>query len=242
MTAQFHQPKIEPLGDSAVTVTFGDAIDETIHQAVCRFFQTVEQSPFPWMIEAVPTYTGVAIHYHPVNVKSGDCFPFIQVKKEVEQRLNQMAHDLFDEQKERIVEIPVCYGGKYGPDLGAVADYHHISIDKVIKIHAERQYRVYMIGFAPGFPYLGGLSSRLATPRKQTPRVKIPQGSVGIAGEQTGVYPMESPGGWQLIGRTPIKLFRPEHGEPSLLKTGDLVQFVPIDKETFEAWAKDDRM
>jgi inhibitor of KinA len=131
------------------------------------------------------------------------------------------------------VDIPVCYGGDFGPDLDAVSSHTGLSTEEVVAIHGEPDYLVYMIGFAPGFPYLGGMSERLASPRRESPRAKIPPGSVGIAGSQTGVYPIETPGGWQLIGRTPLRLFRPERDEPSLLRTGDRVRFQAIDRAEY---------
>lgn len=136
----------------------------------------------------------------------------------------------------RTVVIPVCYGGEFGPDLEEVARFHGMTEDEVIAIHAQGRYRVYMIGFAPGFAYLGGLSPEIATPRRATPRTHVPAGSVGIAGNQTGVYPLATPGGWQIIGRTPLALFRPHHEEPSLLRAGDIVQFCPITEEQYRMW------
>jgi inhibitor of KinA len=139
------------------------------------------------------------------------------------------------ESKQRFVEIPVCYGGEYGPDLEAVAEYHHLSTSEVVEIHSKEEYLVYMIGFAPGFPYLGGMSEEIATPRRHSPRLSIPEGSVGIAGMQTGVYPISTPGGWQLIGRTPLELFCPNENPPTLLQSGDIVKFVPISLEEYQA-------
>ena len=136
----------------------------------------------------------------------------------------------------RVVEIPVCYGGELGPDLEYVAEYNHLTVDEVIDIHVSNQCLVYMIGFAPGFPYLGGMSERIATPRRPSPRAAIPAGSVGIAGLQTGVYPITTPGGWQLIGRTPLALFRPYDVTPSLLQAGDLIQFRSISPQKFEEY------
>ena len=130
----------------------------------------------------------------------------------------------------------MCYGGEYGPDLEEVARHNGLSVDEVIALHSGGEYLVYMIGFAPGFPYLGGMSERIAMPRRSSPRAQIPVGSVGIAGMQTGVYPIETPGGWQLIGRTPLALFRPEENPPSLLQAGNKVRFRPISADEFAAW------
>lgn len=136
----------------------------------------------------------------------------------------------------RKVTIPVCYGGDYGPDLAFVAQYNNLSEREVIHLHSSGTYPVYMIGFAPGFPYLGGLPKQLNAPRRPSPRASIPAGSVGIAGSQTGVYPISTPGGWQLIGRTPIKLFQPERKEPSVLSAGDIVVFKPITDNEFDEY------
>lgn len=150
----------------------------------------------------------------------------LQSKLENEQTEKELDH--------RTVSIPVCYGGEYGPDLEYVARHHNLTPEEVISIHSEGEYLAYMIGFAPGFPFLGGLSEKIATPRRSSPRTSIPAGSVGIAGMQTGVYPISTPGGWQLIGQTPIKLFLPEQNPPSLLQAGDIVKFEPISKEEYQ--------
>ena len=139
----------------------------------------------------------------------------------------------------RTVRIPVCYGGELGPDLGEVAAFHRLSPQQVIDIHTGGEYLVYMIGFAPGFPYVGGMSNKIATPRRKMPRLAIPAGSVGIAGEQTGVYPLETPGGWQLIGRTPLSLFNPQaKSAPSLLQAGDRIEFYAISRQEYESYGK----
>lgn len=135
----------------------------------------------------------------------------------------------------RNIHIPVCYGGAYGPDLEDVAAFHHMTEDDVIRIHTEPEYLVYMLGFCPGFPYMGGMDPRIATPRRQSPRLSIPAGSIGIAGEQTGGYPISTPGGWQLIGRTPVPMFRPwDETEPTLLQAGDHVHFYAVSEEEFQ--------
>lgn len=135
--------------------------------------------------------------------------------------------------KKFIVEIPVLYGGEYGPDIENIATHNNLSIEEVIKIHTSGEYLVYMLGFTPGFPYLGGMDKRIATPRLKTPRTKIPGGSVGIAGEQTGVYPIESPGGWQLLGRTPLNFFDPNNEKPFLINAGEYIKFVQISEEEY---------
>ncbi|HHY76979.1 MAG TPA: 5-oxoprolinase subunit PxpB, partial [Clostridiales bacterium] len=143
-----------------------------------------------------------------------------------------------DSEPAKVVEIPTIYGGEYGPDIEFVAQHNNLTVDEVIEIHSSRNYLIYMLGFTPGFPYLGGMSEKIETPRLKTPRTKIPAGSVGIAGKQTGIYPIDSPGGWQLIGRTPVKLYDPLADPPVLLNAGDYVRFVPIDEKEYKSILK----
>jgi inhibitor of KinA len=231
---------ISPLGDSALVITFGDSIQYDIHKQIKTCKDSIELNPFPGFVECVPAFTNLTIFYNPPEVvaaagkkqKKEFVSPFevvssiIQSKLENEQTEKELNH--------RTVSIPVCYGGEYGPDLEYVARHHNITPEEVISIHSEGEYLAYMIGFAPGFPFLGGLSEKIATPRRPSPRTSIPAGSVGIAGMQTGVYPISTPGGWQLIGQTPIKLFLPEQNPPSLLQAGDIVKFKPISKEEYQ--------
>ena len=157
---------------------------------------------------------------------------FAGAKVELQTTLLNLRDESLKDQ--RTVEIPVCYGGDYGPDLEFVAQHNSLTEEKVVAIHSAADYLVYMIGFAPGFPYLGGMSEQIAAPRRESPRLQIPAGSVGIAGAQTGVYPIETPGGWQLIGRTPLELFRPTEDPPTRLRAGDIVRFRPITSEEFD--------
>ncbi|MQR88781.1 5-oxoprolinase subunit PxpB [Bacillus megaterium] len=231
---------ISPLGDSALVITFGDSIQYDIHKQIKTCKDSIELNPFPGFVECVPAFTNLTIFYNPLEVvaavkkkeKKEFVSPFevvssiIQRKLENEQTEKELNH--------RTVSIPVCYGGEYGPDLEYVARHHNLTTEEVISIHSEGEYLAYMIGFAPGFPFLGGLSERIATPRRPSPRTSIPAGSVGIAGMQTGVYPISTPGGWQLIGQTPVKLFLPEQNPPSLLQAGDIVKFEPISKEEYQ--------
>lgn len=220
--------RIRPLGDCALIIECGTSISPENHEKVQQVLQTLSKLSHPAVIEFMPTYTSVAVYYDPFQIS----FDFLRV--EIEKQLEFMA----DHEKpcSRMIEIPVCYGEEFGPDLSYVAQYHGLSEEEVIHLHSQQEYLVYMIGFVPGFPYLGGLPKQLATPRKTTPRLKVPAGSVGIAGEQTGIYPQDSPGGWQIIGRTPLSLFSPEANPPSLLVAGDRIRFVPITKEEFLQW------
>jgi inhibitor of KinA len=233
------QMNIVPFGDRAVRVTFGDRIDPAIQAEITRFMHVLDRRPFPGFSEYVPAYTNLAVYYDPLVVlkKSGGGRITAQARVTafLSRLYDECKNEGGDSGKRHVVHIPVCYGGKYGPDLEKVATYHHLRTAEVINKHSQPQYLVYMLGFAPGFPFLGGLPEELATPRRAEPRLKIPAGSVGIAGKQTGAYPLESPGGWQLIGRTPLSLFIPQKDPPTLLTAGDLVSFDPISEDTFRS-------
>lgn len=228
---------LEPLNEQAIMIVFGKEISEaTLNkiQAVASFLET---NPFPWLIEYVPAFTTITIYYDPIKVlsiSSAGKLPYDFVYEQIDNSIKGIT--LTEENKARVVSIPVCYGDQYGPDLEFVAKYNHLTSEEVIEIHSGSEYTVYMIGFSPGFPYLGGLSNKIYTPRKCSPRQRIPAGSVGIAGKQTGVYPIETPGGWQIIGQTPITLFQPNSSPPSLLQTGDKIKFFPISHEEFSCW------
>jgi inhibitor of KinA len=236
MAAEF---EIMPLGDGALLVEFGTSISPRIHKKVKSLTNYLDKNSFPGMIEYVAAFTSVTVFYDPVTILQST-----NEKKEnktageiVDRLLREIIGKLdgTDHTVSRVVEIPVCYGGEFGPDLEFVARHNKLSPEKVIEIHTGGEYLVYMIGFAPGFPYLGGMSERIATPRRQSPRTSIPAGSVGIAGMQTGAYPISTPGGWQLIGRTPTALFRPQENPPSLLNAGDTVKFYSISNEEYQA-------
>lgn len=223
-----------PLGDAGIVLKLGDVIDEQTRQKVMAISAYLEQQPLPGMSEYVPGYTTVTIYYDPLAWRDplGQELAYDRFQAALENQLRQLSFSAASEQ--RVVDIPVCYGGQYGPDLQEVSEYHGLTQEEVIQIHSGQAYIVHMIGFAPAFPYLGGLDKRIATPRRSTPRTAIAPGSVGIGGAQTGVYPLESPGGWQIIGRTPERLFRPEEHPPSLLRAGDRVRFVPISAAEYE--------
>lgn len=213
-----------PCGDRAVTVEWGSTIDEHINRQVHAFARKVEALSHPAITEVVPTYRSATVHYRPEVLSY----------EELNQLLAPLAQGSAEEAEELpVVEIPVCYGGEYGPDLLEVAQHCSLTPEEVIARHTAPTYRIYMLGFTPGFPYLGGMDPSIAAPRRKEPRIQIPAGSVGIAGEQTGVYPIVSPGGWQLIGRTPLRLFDPQKEQPILLSAGAGIRFVPIDEETF---------
>lgn len=230
-------PEISPLGDRALSIRFGNEIRLDIHKRIQTVIQFLKQHPIPGVSEVVPSYTSVTLFYDPIQFyQHNETFsvsPYEHLKTIVLDKLTRIngAESAFFPR--RTVRIPVCYGGAYGPDLTVVAERNGLSVEEVIRLHSAGDYLVNMIGFTPGFPYLGGLTEALHTPRRSEPRLKIPPGSVGIADSQTGVYPLETPGGWQLIGRTPVRLFDPESHTPSLLQSGDHVQFFPISTSDF---------
>ncbi|MEF2246529.1 5-oxoprolinase subunit PxpB [Paenibacillus sp. IITD108] len=242
--------EIEPLGECAVIIRLGERIDEYVHYKVMRMSEHLEQHPFAGWIEAVPSYAAVTIHYDPFAVyKSRRAAEkqHLTIYETISKRLdyilqNSLSNENFDSHQASIkaalpVIVPVCYGGEYGPDLPFVAKHCGLTENEVIKLHAETDYLVYMIGFVPGFPYLGGMPEQLATPRRAEPRLQIPAGSVGIAGGQTGIYPYATPGGWQLIGRSPVKLFDAAKEPPSYLQAGIKLRFEPITPEQYAAIA-----
>lgn len=218
---------IYPCGDCAVTLQIGAEISEQVNREVVCALNALRKADIIGVVELVPTYTSICIHYDPVMLSY----------ETLQRTIGQIKINLSEDNQEapgRIVEIPVCYGGEYGPDLSFVAQHNGLTPEEVIKRHSEGEYLVYMLGFLPGFAYMGGMDASIACPRLESPRTKIPAGSVGIAGTQTGIYPLSSPGGWQLIGRTPLKMFA-IHGDQTqfALSAGDRVRFVPITEETY---------
>ena len=209
-------------GDSAVTVEFGDRIAPEIHDRVLAFVRAVEELHTPGVIEVVPTYRSATVYVDPTVV---DVMAFGE-------KLKRLAHSSQGTplQRGNLLEVPVVYGGEFGPDLEALAEAADLREDQVVALHASADYRVYMLGFSPGFPYLGTVPEPIAKPRLKEPRIKVPAGSVGIAESQTGIYPQESPGGWRIIGRTPLKLFDLHRPRPCLLAPGDRVRFVPMNR------------
>lgn len=225
---------ITPLGDMALQVQLGEAIDEPTHRRVQTAWRALAGAPLPGVTEVVPAYATVTVFYDPLlAVQAGapenNLFDWMTVQ--VTERLKNPPK--MEKSKGRTVEVPVCYEGDFGPDLGLVAKQAKLTPAEVIKIHGKPEYLVYLVGFAPGFPYLGGLPKQLETPRHAKPRMVVPPGSVGIGGKQTGIYPAATPGGWNLIGRTPLRLFRPAEDPPVLLRAGDRVKFRAISREEF---------
>ncbi|MBU3170024.1 5-oxoprolinase subunit PxpB [Clostridium estertheticum] len=213
-------------GDRALVVEFGDKIEEQVNSKIRSLTVAIAQEGIIGINETIPTYRSLMVIYDPIIMELDE---LISVLKSIILKMHELK--LPDA---KVIEIPTLYGGEYGPDIDFVAKHNKISIDEVIKIHTDREYLIYMIGFTPGFPYLGGMSDKIEAPRLQNPRTKIPVGSVGIAGKQTGIYPVESPGGWQLVGRTPVKLYDPCRDEPVLLNAGDYIKFVSIDENEYK--------
>jgi inhibitor of KinA len=226
--------RLFPLGDAAVVVEFGTAINPATHRAIAAFRARLARQPFVGLRELVPAFTTLTVYYDPWLASENGRYPepYERVTAHLRQLLAETQATAAAQETEA-VEIPVCYGGAFGPDLDFVAQHARLSPAEVIRLHTAPEYLVHMIGFAPGFPYLGGLDARLATPRRPQPRPLVPAGTVGIAGPQTGIYSLPTPGGWQLIGRTPLALFEVARAVPSLLRAGQKLRFVAISAEEF---------
>jgi inhibitor of KinA len=223
MTAGY---RIVPAGDSALLVEFDERIDPEVNASVIALARAIRTDPVIGVRDVVPTYRAVAIYFDPLRT-SADAL-VTRIHREAARAASPTAGPPTP------IRIPVCYGDEFGPDLPAVAAVAHATEADVIEWHTAPTYRVFMLGFVPGFAYLGIVDARIAVPRHTTPRVRVPRGSVGIAGVQTGIYPAETPGGWQLIGRTPLKPFDADRAEPFLMQAGDTVQFYAIDRAQFE--------
>ncbi|MGA3127867.1 MAG: 5-oxoprolinase subunit PxpB [Candidatus Korobacteraceae bacterium] len=216
-------------GEQALVVEFGKEIDPFVNAHVHRLARILAAEMPAHILEMVPTYRSLMVYFDPLVITRET------LQDNIAKYLPGLEAVASSSDKTRIVTIPVSYGGDFGPDLDFVANHNAMTEAEVVAIHTSIPYLVYMLGFTPGFPYLGGMSERIATPRLDLPRVKIPAGSVGIAGTQTGIYPIESPGGWRLIGRTPLKLFSPADESPFLFAAGDYLQFAAIGLDEYGA-------
>ncbi|WP_282804530.1 5-oxoprolinase subunit PxpB [Clostridium tetani] len=216
----YKETKYLTAGDKALTIEYGNEISEDISSKVRSMMVALETNKIDGIVEIVPTYRSLMVHYNPSIIGYDD---LVNKLKSLENKLDDISLP-----EPEVIEIPTVYGGEYGPDIEKVAKHNKITVEEVIKIHSSKEYLIYMLGFTPGFPYLGGMDEKIATPRLKSPRTKINKGSVGIAGSQTGIYPIDSPGGWQLIGKTPLKLYEPNREVPILLKAGNYIKFVPI--------------
>ena len=205
----------------------GSEISEQVNAQVMALDAAVQAAQLPGVVETVPTYAALLVTLDPLQTDADTLIPALR-------RLWDALPPVSSTAAGRLVEVPVCYGGDYGPDLAFVAQHAGLTEQQVIDIHCGRDYRIFMLGFLPGFPYLGGLDERLFTPRLNTPRTAILAGAVGIGGEQTGIYPIASPGGWQLIGRTPVRMYDPHRAVPILPKAGQYIHFYPIDQAEYD--------
>lgn len=233
MSEQIHY-HIYPCGDHAVTIQFGNQLSLSANVQVVALFHHLHKHPLPAVKDLIPAYNSLTLVYDILAIKK------IQPEGSAYEVISGDLHRAIDRMPPtekttgRLIRIPVCYDLSLATDLPSLADLHHLRMEEVIALHSGKTYRVYMIGFMPGFAYMGTVDEQLITPRHASPRKSVAAGSVGIAGEQTGIYPFTSPGGWQIIGRTPVTLFTPDQPDPCLLQPGDEVQFYPIDLPTFQ--------
>jgi inhibitor of KinA len=221
-----YQVRMLKAGEQGLVVEFGDAIEPGVNALVHRLAKILMLGMPEHILEVVPTYRSLMVYFDPLTISRDE------LQQKIAESLARLGTTTAEDTV-RIITIPVAYGGDFGPDLEFVASHNNLRPSEVIALHTSVPYLIYMLGFTPGFPYLGGMSERIAAPRLTTPRVRIPAGSVGIAGKQTGIYPIESPGGWQLIGRTPLTIFNPSGPTPFLFAAGDYLQFAAIDAEEF---------
>lgn len=221
-------PRLEAASDHSLLVTFGARQDPANHQCARQLFSALAASPPAGVTNLHPAYASVLVDFDPLKVEAAELAA--EVRRRLDTGLDAQPPE------PRTIEIPVCYGGSHGPDLQAVAEHCGISAGELIERHSQGKYLVCFLGFSPGFPYLGGMDPALATPRLSAPRKQVPAGSVAIGGAQTGIYPTSSPGGWRLIGRTPLRLFDPRREPPALLAMGDRVRFRPIREGEARAW------
>jgi inhibitor of KinA len=217
---------IEPLGDLAIRICFGEEISESIHKRIHQFTSMLDVSKIHGIVEWVPAYNSVAIYYHPEMISYQKLVDTVKKIYYTSTNVSPLQSIVY--------EIHVYYGGKTGEDLSFIAQYHQLREEEVIALHANKEYLIYMMGFVPGFPYLGGISQKLAVPRLDHPRPRVLAGSVGIGGNQTGIYPSEVPSGWRIIGRTPVKLFDIDNPNPILLSAGNYIKFSPIEWNEYE--------
>lgn len=211
---------LKPLGDSALLVTLGDEIDPRLNQRVHALAALIHSAPLAGIRETVPAYATLLVHYDPLQLTYSQLADWLRAQFD--------RSDPAMTRAPRLVEIPTQYGGAPGADLEAVAATRGLSPAEVIRLHSGRDYLIYMMGFTPGFPYMGKLDEAIAAPRLATPRTLVKAGTVAIAGAQTGIYPLDSPGGWNLIGWTPLKLFDPASDPPFLFAPGDTARFIPM--------------
>lgn len=225
---------ISPLGDGALVVSFGNAIAEELNRNVLQVFHRIKAASLPFVTDVVPAYASLAVYYDILSLQSKQKSAYDRMREMLLAYLQETKND--EKTTGRSIAIPVCYAKKYAFDLEELAAQKALSLGDVVQLHTAKIYRVYMVGFLPGFPYMGSVDNRIAAPRRNIPRTSVPAGSVGIAGAQTGIYSLDSPGGWNIIGRTPLKVFDATISNPVLLQSGDNVNFVSITEDEFESY------
>ena len=217
--------KILTAGDASLLIQFGNEISPEINSKITSTVKLMKEQHIEGVVDIIPAFCSLLINYDPRVISYSEITKRMKRLLKIEIKADEMV--------KKVIEIPVCYGGEYGPDLKTIAENAGLTEEEVIEIHASKDYLIYMLGFLPGFCYLGGLDERIHTPRLANPRLKINAGSVGIGGSQTGIYPVESPGGWQLMGMTPVKTYDPKREEPILLSAGEYIRFVPVSEEEY---------
>jgi inhibitor of KinA len=230
---------VYPISEKAVTIEFGNSINQHLLYKITAFAELLQQNPFAGMTGMVPAYSTLTVYFDPLIIAKADV-PGNTALEKVTAHLDRLKqHPIKGTIRESaIITIPVCYGEDFGPDMEEVARINDLTTDEVIRLHGSVTYLVHLIGFMPGFAYLGGMPQAIMAPRKARPRPNVPAGAVGIAGLQTGIYPLQSPGGWQIIGQTPLKMFDTGRSEPGLLKAGDRVKFEAINLSEFKQIAR----
>ncbi len=219
---------IFPSGDSAFLLKFGNEISKEVHLCIRAYLILLSKKKIKGITEVIPSYSDILILYNPLVIH------YEKLLKKLKKLHTQIGN--FQHPEPKTIRIPVLYGGKYGPDINEVSNHTKLHVEEVIELHSKEKYLVYMLGFTPGFCYLGGMNPQLATPRKHIPSQNIEAGSVGIAGSQTGIYPIDSPGGWQIIGKTPLKLFNPESENPFLIEAGNYLEFYSISEDEYYSY------